>query len=176
MNSIMGDVIREGTARKALELKRGDLAGKTGTTNEVRDSWFCGYQKDLVAVAWMGFDDFSPLGKGETGGQAALGLWVDFMGQALAGKPEAELELPAGLVEVRVAKADGRLTTRTGKSSLAEWVRAEQAQNPEGPTESAQAPAVTEDYLVEDPGYYERPSTRSGGEPSGAPRPIDDLF
>jgi penicillin-binding protein 1A len=73
MNSIMGDVIRQGTGRKALELKREDIAGKTGTTNEVRDSWFCGYQKDLVAVSWMGFDDFSPLGKGETGGQA--GHW-----------------------------------------------------------------------------------------------------
>ena len=179
MNSIMGDVIREGTARKALELKRGDLAGKTGTTNEVRDSWFCGYQKDLVAVSWMGFDDFSPLGKGETGGQAALGLWVDFMGQALAGKPEAGLEVPAGLVEVRVAKADGRLTDSKGKSSLAEWVRAEEAQSPEGPATTTETPA-TEEYLVEDPGYYERPSTRSGsgsgGEPSGAPRPIDDLF
>lgn len=172
MNSIMGDVIREGTGRKALELKRGDLAGKTGTTNEVRDSWFCGYQKELVAVSWMGFDDFSPLGKGETGGQAALGLWVDFMEQALAGKPEAELPVPTGLVEVRVAKADGRLTDGKGKSSLTEWVRAENALDPGGPAESPTSPTASQEYLADDPGYYERPSK----EPSGSPRLIDDLF
>ena len=169
MNSIMGDVIRQGTGRKALELKREDIAGKTGTTNEVRDSWFCGYQKDLVAVAWMGFDDFSPLGKGETGGQAALGLWVDFMGQALAGKPEATLEVPAGLTEVRVAKSDGRLTRKKGDASLPEWVRQEDAQAPEGPAPTGE----TQEFVTEDPGYYERPKKAA---PSGAPRLIDDLF
>ncbi|MFZ1574363.1 MAG: penicillin-binding protein 1A [Chromatiaceae bacterium] len=168
MNSIMGDVIRQGTGRKALELKREDIAGKTGTTNEVRDSWFCGYQKDLVAVSWMGFDDFSPLGKGETGGQAALGLWVDFMGQALAGKPEATLEVPAGLTEVRVAKSDGRLTRKTGDASLPEWVRQEDAQTPEGPAPTGE----TQEFVTEDPGYYERRKPT----PSGAPRLIDDLF
>ncbi len=168
MNSIMGDVIRQGTGRKALALKRDDIAGKTGTTNEVRDSWFCGYQRDLVAVSWMGFDDFSPLGKGETGGQAALGMWVDFMGQALAGKPEATLEVPAGLTEVRVAKSDGRLTRKTGESSLPEWVREEDAQAPEGPAPTGE----TKDFVTEDPGYYER--RRS--PPSGSPRLIDDLF
>ncbi len=168
MNSIMGDVIRQGTGRKALELKREDIAGKTGTTNEVRDSWFCGYQKDLVAVSWMGFDDFSPLGKGETGGHAALGLWVDFMDQALAGKPEATLEVPAGLTEVRVAKSDGRLTRKAGDSSLPEWVRQEDAQAPEGPAPTGE----TKEFVTEDPGYYERRKPA----PSGAPRLIDDLF
>jgi penicillin-binding protein 1A len=125
MHSILGDVIRFGTARKALQLERDDLAGKTGTTNEVRDSWFCGYQKDLVAVAWMGFDDFSPLGKGETGGQAALGLWVDFMREALADRPEAVLDVPEGMVEVRVSKQTGRRTSSTGSGSLVEWIRQE---------------------------------------------------
>jgi penicillin-binding protein 1A len=125
MHSILGDVIRFGTARKALQLERDDLAGKTGTTNEVRDSWFCGYQKDLVAVAWMGFDDFSPLGKGETGGQAALGLWVDFMREALADRPQAVLDVPEGMVEVRVSKQTGRRTSSTGSGSLVEWIRQE---------------------------------------------------
>jgi len=169
MNSMMGDVIRQGTGRKALELKRDDLAGKTGTTNEVRDSWFCGYQKDLVAVSWMGFDDFSPLGTGETGGQAALGLWVDFMGLALAGKPEASLELPSGLTEVRVAKSDGHLTNKTGSSTLTEWVLEENAVTPEGPQPTG---VIEEEVVAEDPGYYEpqRPATK------GAPRLIDEIF
>jgi penicillin-binding protein 1A len=168
MNSILGDVIRHGTGRKAMELKRGDIAGKTGTTNEVRDSWFCGYQKELVAVAWMGFDDFSPLGKGETGGQAALGLWVDFMGQALAGKPEATLQVPAGLVEVRVAKSDGRLTQKAGAASLQEWVRHEDALSPEGPPPASD----TTEIVTDEGGYDARPRASS----SGAPRLIDDLF
>ncbi len=168
MNSILGDVIRHGTGRKAMELKRGDIAGKTGTTNEVRDSWFCGYQKELVAVAWMGFDDFSPLGKGETGGQAALGLWVDFMGEALAGKPEATLEVPAGLVEVRVAKSDGRLTQKAGAASLQEWVRHEDALSPEGPPPASD----TTEIVTDEGGYDARPRASS----SGAPRLIDDLF
>jgi len=169
MNSMMGDVIRYGTARKALELKRDDLAGKTGTTNEIRDSWFCGYQKELVAVSWMGFDDFSPLGTGETGGQAALGLWVDFMGLALAGKPEASLAVPPGLTEVRVAKSDGHLTSHTGSSTLSEWVLDENAISPEGPQPKGLA---DEKIVAEDPGYYEpkRPATK------GAPRLIDEIF
>ncbi len=169
MHSLMGDVIRYGTARKALELKREDIAGKTGTTNEVRDSWFCGYQKDLVAVSWMGFDDFSPLGKGETGGQAALGMWIDFMGQALAGKPEATLEVPTGLVEVRIAKSDGRPTEKSGDSTLLEWIRQEDAQVPQGPEPKAW---TGEEVVAEDPGYEEQRPPPS----SGAPRLIDDLF
>ena len=148
MHSMMQDVIREGTGRKALELKRSDIAGKTGTTNEVRDSWFCGYQKDLVTVAWMGFDDFSPLGKGETGGQAALGMWVDFMREALVGKPEAALDVPQGMVEVRVNKKSGRPTRSTGSHTLVEWVPEELASAVEGPEpvrvvqERPKAPAV----------------------------------
>jgi len=83
ITSMMQDVIKRGTGRKARRLGRKDLASKTGTTNEVRDSWFCGFQKDMVTVDWMGYDKFRPLGKRETGGQAGLGMWVDFMHQAL---------------------------------------------------------------------------------------------
>jgi penicillin-binding protein 1A len=133
MHSILQDVIREGTGRKALELKRSDLAGKTGTTNEVRDSWFCGYQKDLVTVAWMGFDDFKPLGRGETGGQAGLGMWVDFMGQALADTPEAVLDVPEGMVEVLVDKTRGRPASRESGNTIVEWIPQEYASAIEGP-------------------------------------------
>jgi len=131
MTSMLQDVIRQGTGVKALELGRADIAGKTGTTNEVRDSWFCGFQKDLVAVAWMGSDDFKPLGRGETGGQAALGMWVDFMREALADKPEAILDPPEGMVAVQVSKVTG-MPVKSG--GLLEWVRAEYAAALQGPS------------------------------------------
>jgi len=125
MNSMTQDVIKYGTGRKALKLEREDIAGKTGTTNDVRDSWFCGYQKDLVTIAWMGFDDFAPLGKGETGGQAGLGMWVDFMREALKDKPIAMLDVPDGMVEVRIDKRRGTPTKSTGSNTMVEWIREE---------------------------------------------------
>ena len=167
MHSILGDVIRYGTARKALELGRGDLAGKTGTTNQVRDSWFCGYHRDLVVIAWMGFDDFSPLGKGETGGQAALGMWMDFVGTVLADKPEAVLDVPAGLVEVRIAKDSGAPTPRTGADTLIEWVREENLHDLAGPVPVPYAGS----------GGIATPRPETGAAPStNAPRAIDELF
>jgi penicillin-binding protein 1A len=125
MHSMMQDVIRVGTGRRARELKRGDLAGKTGTTNQVRDSWFCGYQKDFATAAWIGFDDFGPLGRGETGGQAAIEMWMAFMRQALAGRPEATLEVPAGMVKVRIDQASGALASATDTGAVLEWLREE---------------------------------------------------
>lgn len=116
MTSMMQDVIKRGTGRRALKLKREDIAGKTGTTNDVRDSWFCGFQKEYVTVAWMGFDEFHPLGRGETGGQAAIGIWVEFMREALKDKPQAILEPPDGMVK---------------KGN--EWIREEYANALQGP-------------------------------------------
>ena len=84
MNDILGDVIRKGTGRRALSLKRDDLGGKTGTTNAA-DTWFSGYQRTLAATVWVGFPDNSPLGNGEFGSNTALPIWIDFMGSALAG-------------------------------------------------------------------------------------------
>jgi penicillin-binding protein 1A len=83
MDSMMHDVVRRGTATRALQLKRGDLAGKTGTTNDFVDAWFCGYQPTLVGVAWIGFDQPKKLGNGETGA-TALPMWIGFMEMALA--------------------------------------------------------------------------------------------
>ena len=88
MDSIMKDVVRRGTATKAMVLKRGDLAGKTGTTNDYLDAWFCGYQPTLVTVAWIGFDKPRNLGSGGTGGHAALPMWINYMRKALDGVPE----------------------------------------------------------------------------------------
>jgi penicillin-binding protein 1A len=123
MHSMLQDVVRTGTGRRALALRRADLAGKTGTTNEERDAWFCGYQRDLVAVAWMGFDDSAPLGRGETGGVSALSLWMAFMGEALKGRPEAVMPVPSDLVQVWVADADGSLAHAGDAGAIIEWVR-----------------------------------------------------
>jgi membrane carboxypeptidase/penicillin-binding protein len=109
MTSMLRDVIDSGTGGLAKELKRKDIVGKTGTTNDVRDSWFAGYQADFVTVAWMGFDDFEKLGRGEEGGRAALGMWVDFMGAALDGSG-CELDPPPGMVQVRVDPNRGTKT------------------------------------------------------------------
>ncbi len=99
MDSMMKDVVRRGTATRAgAVLKRGDLAGKTGTTNDYVDAWFCGYQPSIVGVAWVGFDQPKRLGNGETGGSAALPIWIGFMETALKGVPEMHQEMPDGLI------------------------------------------------------------------------------
>ena len=99
MHSMLQDVIRKGTATRALELKRSDLGGKTGTTNENRDAWFNGYAPALVAVAWLGKDSSKPLGGDETGGHAALPVWINFMREALKGVPEFSFPIPPDLTE-----------------------------------------------------------------------------
>jgi len=101
MDLMMKDVVRRGTAAKALSLGRGDLAGKTGTTNEYVDAWFCGYQPSLVGISWIGFDQPRKLGSGETGGVLALPMWIDYMRVALKGVPEQYLSAPSGLVRVK---------------------------------------------------------------------------
>lgn len=101
MDSMMRDVVRRGTAARAGQtLKRTDLAGKTGTTNDYVDAWFCGYQPTLVAIAWIGFDQPKRLGSGETGGSAALPIWTGFMATALKDVPEMHREMPVGLLRV----------------------------------------------------------------------------
>jgi penicillin-binding protein 1A len=108
MTSIMQDVVRHGTATRAMQLGRGDLAGKTGTTNDQVDAWFCGYNRSLVAVAWIGFDQPRSLGNNETGAQAALPIWINYMGKALKGIPEAPATPPEGVITVRVNPQTGQ--------------------------------------------------------------------
>ena len=100
IDSLLQEVTRTGTAARAVALHRGDVAGKTGTTNESHDAWFSGYAGGLVAVAWMGFDQPRPLGVRETGGGLALPIWIDYMAGALAGVPETPHEMPPGVVKV----------------------------------------------------------------------------
>ena len=109
MTDLMRDVIRRGTGRRALALKRDDIAGKTGTTNDRRDTWFTGFTPDLVATAWVGYDQERSLGAGEEGGHTALPIWVYFMGEALAGRPEHRLPQPEGIVTARISAVTGEL-------------------------------------------------------------------
>ncbi|MEO5701147.1 MAG: penicillin-binding protein 1A [Casimicrobiaceae bacterium] len=122
MTSLLRDVVRYGTAAKAQSLGRSDLAGKTGTTNDNVDAWFCGYNADLVAVAWIGFDQPRSLGNNETGSVAALPIWMAYMGKALKGTPEATRAMPEGIVTVRVNPASG---LRDDSSGIAEIFFAE---------------------------------------------------
>jgi penicillin-binding protein 1A len=100
MDVMMRDVVKVGTATRALALKRGDLAGKTGTTNDSHDAWFAGYQPTLAAVAWVGFDQPRNLGEKETGGGLALPIWMNYMGKALKGVPEKQRDPPPGIVQI----------------------------------------------------------------------------
>lgn len=109
ITDMMRDVIRRGTGVKAMELGRGDLAGKTGTTNEYRDAWFSGFNPEIVTTVWVGFDDFTTLGAGEYGGRAALPAWIEFMGIALEGRAEVQPTRPPGLVTVRIDPVTGEL-------------------------------------------------------------------
>ncbi|MEX8519554.1 MAG: penicillin-binding protein 1A [Leptothrix sp. (in: b-proteobacteria)] len=99
MTSLLGEVTRSGTAAKVQQtLKRPDLYGKTGTTNDSMDAWFAGYQPGLTAVVWIGYDQPRKLGDRETGGGLALPVWIDYMGYALRSAPIHEPEVPSGVV------------------------------------------------------------------------------
>jgi penicillin-binding protein 1A len=100
MDSMLKDVVRHGTATKALVLKRPDIAGKTGTTNDSIDAWFAGYTPKIVGIAWIGFDQPKNLGNRETGGGLALPIWISYMQKALKDVPVEERAVPEGLLQV----------------------------------------------------------------------------
>lgn len=121
---MMRDVITRGTGQRARELGRRDLGGKTGTSNNRRDAWFAGFNRNLVGVSWVGFDDDSrSLGAGEEGSRTALPIWKDFMAAALEGLPENPLPQPPGIVSVRIAPETG-LTAAAGNKGIFEIFRA----------------------------------------------------
>jgi penicillin-binding protein 1A len=107
MTSMMQDVMRYGTAARAGQLGRSDLAGKTGTTNDARDTWFAGYSPNLVAITWMGYDQPRSMGRSETGAQSALPIWISFMGSALRGIPQKGWTMPSGIITARIDPATG---------------------------------------------------------------------
>ncbi|MFK7963533.1 MAG: penicillin-binding protein 1A [Burkholderiaceae bacterium] len=110
IDSMLRDVVRRGTARRAQALKRPDIAGKTGTTNDSFDAWFVGYQPTIAATAWIGFDQPRELGERETGGGAALPIWLEYMQTALKDVPVSQMQPPNGVVQV---KGDLYLTEST---------------------------------------------------------------
>jgi len=125
MTSMMQDVIKRGTGRKARVLGRTDLAGKTGTTNDQKDGWFSGFNQSLVATAWVGFDKLEPLGRGETGGRSALPMWIDYMAVALDGVKALKREPPEGMVTVRIDPATGLLAGSGQGDAIFETFREE---------------------------------------------------
>lgn len=141
MDSMLHDVVRYGTAARAMSLGRKDLAGKTGTTNDMVDAWFAGYQPTLTAIAWIGFDQPRKLGNTETGGAAALPIWMNFMSKALKGVDEAFQQTPEGIASVKVdsetgrAASDGRITEYFYRENIP---AAQKQDAPDGATRSAE--------------------------------------
>ena len=107
MTSMMQDVVKMGTAARAMQLGRTDLAGKTGTTNDFVDAWFCGFGTGLVAVTWIGYDNPHTLGHNETGAQAALPIWMAYMETVLKGVDERPLSMPEGVMQARINPETG---------------------------------------------------------------------
>ncbi len=127
MTSILQDAIQTGTAKLARNLNRSDLAGKTGTTNNKLDAWFTGYNQSLVASAWVGFDE--PQSLEEYGSQAALPIWMKFMGAALQGVPETKPEQPRGIITVRIDPSTGLLARPGQPNAIFEIFRQDSSPN-----------------------------------------------
>ena len=143
MTNMMQDVISRGTAIRAKQLGRTDLAGKTGTTSNFVDAWFCGFQKNLVTVAWTGFDEPKSLGHNETGGRVALPIWMDYMGPVLKGIPIAEYKAPSGVTAARINSVTG---FRESNGDIVEYFLNEQLP-PVNEQPSERPPETTRDLI-----------------------------
>jgi penicillin-binding protein 1A len=123
MDTALKDVVQHGTARAAKVLNRQDIGGKTGTTNDQVDTWFAGYQNDLVVTTWIGHD--SPTSVHEYAAQLALPLWIDFMRVALKDKPEAEVRLPENVIALHINPKTGLIAPENGNETVVEYFREE---------------------------------------------------
>jgi penicillin-binding protein 1A len=117
--------VRRGTGRGASVLGRNDIGGKTGTTNEGRDTWFNGFNRELVATAWVGYDLSLPLGDGEEGSRTAVPIWVSYMREALRAVPDRPRPRPNGLVTARISPSSGLLATAGDPAAIDETFLAE---------------------------------------------------
>jgi penicillin-binding protein 1A len=129
ISSVLSDAVKRGTGRAAQVLKRDDLAGKTGSTNDFYDAWFAGYNADLLATVWVGYDQ--PRSLREYGAKAALPVWVDFMGQALQGKPNAPIRQPMGIEIAEIDPKTGLAAAPGQTDSIIEYFRVELVPEPE---------------------------------------------
>lgn len=127
MNDIMNDVIWKGTGRRAQALKRHDIGGKTGTTNDSKDAWFVGFNPDILTAVWVGMDNYSTLGRWEYGANAALPIWLEYMHTALDGKPEYKRPQPEGLVTLKISRETGKLALPGDPNAIFEIFRQEHA-------------------------------------------------
>ena len=150
IDSILQDVITRGTGRRALVLERSDIAGKTGTTNGPMDAWFSGYNPDVVTTTWVGFDGYTPLGRREFGGTAALPIWIDFMREALRNSPEVDRPIPAGIVNVKIDPETGLLGQPRQKDAISEYFREERVPERASNDEGAGSGSKGTDDLIKD--------------------------
>lgn len=141
MYTMLQDVIKRGTGKRALALNRNDLAGKTGTTNDQKDAWFSGYNNKLVANVWVGFDSPSTLGRWAFGSNTALPIWVDYMKVALKNMPESPLKQPNGLVSIRIDPETGNRAYPGQTNAIFETFREENV-----PELMEQPPAANDPY------------------------------
>ncbi|WP_077524747.1 penicillin-binding protein 1A [Metapseudomonas resinovorans] len=130
LNSMLQDVIKRGTGRRALSMGRSDIAGKTGTTNESKDSWFSGYNADYVTTVWVGFDQPESLGRHEYGGTVALPIWMNYMSAALKDKPAHVQPEPAGLLTLRIDPLSGRAASPGTPDAFFELFKSEDTPPP----------------------------------------------
>ncbi|WP_415753686.1 penicillin-binding protein 1A [Pseudomonas leptonychotis] len=132
MTSMLQDVIKRGTGRRAMTLGRDDLAGKTGTTNESKDSWFSGYNADYITTVWAGFDQPESLGRNEYGGTVALPIWMSYMAAALKDKPSHVLPEPEGILTLRIDPHSGRAASPDTPAAYFELFKSEDSPPPMG--------------------------------------------
>ncbi len=130
MHSMLQDVIRRGTGRSARALERRDLGGKTGTTDEAADTWFNGYNGDVVTTVWVGFPNHAPLGAREYGASTPLPIWMDYMKVALAGQPAVVPAQPAGVVTVKIDPRTGEAASPGDPDAIFEYFLQEHAPSP----------------------------------------------
>ncbi|MFR0674095.1 penicillin-binding protein 1A [Enterobacterales bacterium AW_CKDN230030176-1A_HGKHYDSX7] len=140
LTSMLQDVIKRGTGRRALALGRDDLAGKTGTTNESKDAWFSGYNADYMTTVWTGFDQPETLGRREYGGTVSLPIWMHFMGAALKGKPSHPPAEPEGILSLRVDPVSGRAARPDTPNAYFELFKAEDSPPSSGELGNGVAP------------------------------------
>jgi len=150
MNSALREVVRRGTAVAAGKaLGRPDIAGKTGTTNEQMDAWFTGYHPEVVASAWVGFDQVKTLGSRETGGRAALPMWIDFMQTMLDGVPVSELIPPDNIVRLRIDKQSGKLARPGASGAMFEYFRSDDVRSEQAAPTATQSNSGVEEEAIE---------------------------
>ncbi len=145
---LLEGVVKNGTGWRIKALKR-PAAGKTGTTNDLKDAWFCGYTPELVTAVWVGHDDHTSMGKGETGSRAAAPIWLEFMKEALKGKPVKDFVVPEGVVFARVDKKTGQLAAPDSPTAIVESFKPGTV--PKRPALYGSAPG-SQDFLMEDAG------------------------